>query len=349
MATQLDLSTIQVEKIIVHDIPKHKKDDLSNEPKYSEQESEITDGLRFFFKDKVVEALGRDKAFKICIDPESESPVPWLLSDLIKDEDNEVDFVEQSKKIAKHLFEIQKGNNAAGILVVIQGKINDHRTCVILKLERDQGAQLSLDPITKSFNIIEVKNLMLTQKTKVFKVALFISREKFGSNFDGSIMDYQNNPKVNRTTTTFFISLFLGCIPFEDPKISTKKFFSQSRAFIDTIEDPVVRTKYIQDLNSYVQMNSSMINPKEFADNYLESTSERNDYKNFLESKDIKFVAFPKDTQLIDNRIKKIMLTFENGISIMGSKGVFDDKVKLETLNSGQHKAEIVSRIKKVG
>lgn len=54
MAQKIDTSSILIEQIIVHDIPKHKKGEPGIEPIYSEKESKLTDGLRNFFKDKVV-------------------------------------------------------------------------------------------------------------------------------------------------------------------------------------------------------------------------------------------------------------------------------------------------------
>jgi hypothetical protein len=346
MAKKMDLQTITVEKIIVHDIPHHKKSEVSVTPNYSEKESGITDGLRLFFKDKVVQALGSDRSFKICFDDESTSTVSWLVSDMLKS--GCADIVTTSKAIAKQLFDVQVGNNAAGILVVIFGKVNTKNTCMILKLERDKGAQLTLDPRTHSYNIEEVQDLMLTQKTKIFKVALFVLRDDFSAKFDGVVMDFQIDVKAKKEVVTFFIERFLGCRAFEDPKITTQKFYNLTKAYIDTIPDLVDRAKYIQDLNSYMQKNSHTINPREFADDYLKSSAHKNNYKNFLESKKYKFTASPKDTHLVDNRIKRIVVMFENDISIVGNKGTFDKKVRLTKLENGQTKAEITSKIKKI-
>jgi len=347
MAQKIDLHTITIEKIIVHDIPKHKKGDISLQPNYSEQESELPDGLRSFFKDKVVSALSSDKAFKICYDADNTaSPVSWIISDIIKSPDG--DFVLKSKSIAEHLFKIQVGINAAGILLIILGKVNGFSSCMILKLERDSGAQLVLNQQTKSFNIREVHDLMLTYKTRIFKVALFINKEEFQCKFDGSVMDYQINVKEKKEASTYFIDAFLGCKPFEDPKITTQRFFNLTRTYIDTIEDIIHRAKYIQDLNSYLQKNNQTLNPKEFADDYFKTSKHKDDYKKFLETKKFKFSSFPKDTQLISNKFKKIVITFENDISIVGNKGTFDKKVKLEKLPNGEHKAEIVSKIRRI-
>jgi len=180
MAKKIDTSTIQIERIVVHDLPKHKKGELALEPKYSEQESILTDGLRLFFKDKVVQAISSDKSFKIIFNSDTESPVAYIVNHILDSDGSEL--VKQSKTITKHLFEIQVGNNAAGIVVIIFGKVNSFHTIIILKLERDKGAQLTLDPLTRSFNIQEVEDLMLTQKTKIFKVAMFILRDDFNVN-----------------------------------------------------------------------------------------------------------------------------------------------------------------------
>ncbi|MBN1969536.1 MAG: nucleoid-associated protein [Candidatus Delongbacteria bacterium] len=346
MAQKIDTSTILIERIIVHDIPKHKKGETGFEPVYSEQESKLTDGLRNFFKDKVVQSLSSDKAFKICFDEENASPISWITNEFLNSDGSKI--VSQSKAITKHLFEIQVGYNAAGILVLIFGKVNYFNTCIILKLEKDKGAQLTLDLKTHSYNIAEVEDLMLTQKTKIFKVAMFILRDNFKVKFDGLIMDYQIDIKEKKEATTWFIEKFLGCRAFEDPKITTQHFYNYTRTFIDTIPDDINKAKYVQDLNSYVQKNTLTLNPKEFADDYLTTTEHKNDYRNYLLTKKFNFSAFPRDITQIEKHVKKITLAFENDISIIGNKGTFDKKVKLEKLDNGQTRAEVVSKIKKI-
>lgn len=246
------------------------------------------------------------------------------------------------------MFEIQVGYNAAGILVVIFGKVNSFNTCIILKLEKDKGAQLTLDPKTHSYNIAEVEDLMLTQKTKIFKVAMFILRDNFKVKFDGLIMDYQIDIKEKKEATTWFIDKFLGCRAFEDPKITTQHFYNYTRTFIDTIPDDIERAKYIQDLNSYVQKNTLLLSPKEFADDYLKTTDHKNDYINYLQTKNFNLSSFPKDITQIEKHVKKITLAFENDISIIGNKGTFDKKVKLDKLENGQTRAEIISKIRRI-
>ncbi|WP_026704423.1 nucleoid-associated protein [Flavobacterium soli] len=345
MAITIDTGTITIEKIIVHSIPKHKKDDFTLEPQYSEQESSLPDDLRVFFKEKVVQSLGSNKELRVCYDTESVSPLSTHINKII-DSDGK-DFISQSKSMAEYLYKIQDGQNASGILVIIYGKINDKSTCIIIKLERDEGAQLELDPITKSFNIKNVKDLMLTKKTKIYKVGLFINKLAFKAKFDGSTADLQIDPKSKKVVTTWFIEKFLGCKPVENPKTTTKKFYDYTTTYIQAIEDPVKKVKYTQDLNSYLQKNSHNISAKEFANDYMETT-DKEKYGKYLGEKNFRMSEFPKDNDYIEAKIKTITMTFTNDITITGKKGTFEKNVKLENQEDGTTKAEIISKVKTV-
>lgn len=345
MAITIDTGTIIINKVIVHSIPKHKKDDYAQEPQYSEQESTLPDDLRIFFRDKVVQSLGSNKELRVCYDSDNVSPVSTYINQIINSDGE--DLISQSKLMAEYLFKIQDGQNASGILLVIYGKINDKGTCIIIKLERDEGAQLELNPVTKSFNIKNVKDLMLTRKTKIYKVGLFIDKLSFNVNYDGSTADLQIDPKNKKVVTTWFIEKFLGCIPVENPKTSTKKFYDYTTTYIQTIEDPVKKAKYTQDINSYLQKNSLTISAREFANDYME-TIDKEKYGKYLKEKNFRMSEFPKDNDYIDSKIKTITMVFANDISIVGKKGTFADNVKLENQNDGTTKAEIVSKVKTV-
>ncbi|MDR0681149.1 MAG: nucleoid-associated protein [Dysgonamonadaceae bacterium] len=342
---KIDTSLLEINKIVIHDVPKHKMGDTSILPIFSERESEISDVLRILFKEKINSALQKHTAFRISYDTQSNSPVPLFISKIMQNED---DFISLSKQITQHLYDIQKGNNSAGIVMIIMGIIKQHPICVILKLERDKGAQLKLDTVTKTFNATEIEDLMLTEKSRMYKVALLVNQSDFDVQFDGMIFDFQNNINNKKDLNTFFMGDFLGCKPFQDPRTTTKKFYELTYAFIDTIEDPIIKTKYFTDLNSYLQKNQSTICPEEFVQDYFQETQHKNDYKIFLTQKEFLFESFVKDTDLINAKIKKLSIDFVNGISIVGTNGVLDDRVKLTTLDDGEHKAEIKSKIKKV-
>lgn len=342
---RIDYSLLVIDNLIIHDVPKHKKGDFSSGPNHSENESTITDGLRIFFQDKIKAALNSDQSFNVCFKEETSSSVPICVNSIINSDSS---FVDQSKDIATNLYNFQKGNNAAGILLIVKGHIAELSICVILKLERDNGAQLVLNEDTKTFNVEEVQDLMLTKKTKIFKVAIFINRIPAGTDYDGRLMDYQINPKNKKEINTFFLD-FMGCVPYSDPKISTKRFYELTRKFLDTIPDEIIRSQYIQDLNSYLRKIQATISPREFAEDYMASTQHKNQYREYLQSQSFEFTNYTKDNTLINSHINKIIMEFENGISILGANGSFEDKVSFsKDEQTGECRAEIKSKIKKV-
>lgn len=151
MKKNYDLSLLEIEKAIVHDIPKHKIHDYTRTPVYSERESEISERLKLFFVENIVKALSKFNSFKICFKPKSESPIKDLVTGILSTSEN--DFVKNSQDIGQHLFNIQTGSNAAGILFIIKGSIQGNSVCIIMKLERDSGAQMKLNEKTKTFDI----------------------------------------------------------------------------------------------------------------------------------------------------------------------------------------------------
>ncbi len=343
----LDLSLLLIERIIIHDIPKRRKSEVEIRPDYSEQDTEIPDGTRSMFKDRIISGMSSVKAFNICFDEDNDSPVPALIKDIIDSEDDV--FIGHSKSIADRLLESQDGVNTAGILLVIQGRLSENKVCAIMKLERDKGLQLSRNEATRSFDIQEIENLMFTQKTKMYKIALFIDRRVFNIKHDGSLIDFQIDIKAKKEIQTFFMNSFLGCKPFEDPKIATQNFYKFSKVWIETIEDKVTQAKYIQDLNSYIQKPQTTICAKEFAEEYFTDPGEKDGYKKYMKTKSFPYAkAIYKDNSLIEAKIKKITVDFENGVSIIGNKGTLDDNVSFSRLEDGTDKAEIVSKIQKV-
>lgn len=346
MSKELDFTRLSIKEMIVHDIPKHKLNEYSVEPMYSDKTSTITDGLRVFFKQKVVDSLKSDRAIKVVYNDESISPVQLFATTLF--DSATPDFIQASKDITKHLYTIQSGNNSGGIIVFMNCTLESKKILLILKLEKDNGVQLEINNTTHSIDIKEIHDLMLTNRTKVFKIAALYDFEKFEIDYCGKVMDYQIDIKIKDTPTTFFIDSFLGCRPYKDPKTTTQEFYLYTKSYIKTIDDEIKRSKYLQDLNSYLQTNKQRISGREFADTYLTTAEHKDNYKEYLKGKNFKFDGFIKDTSMISNRIEKISMEFENGITILGKKGTFKDKVKLTKEQNGKTKAEIISKIKKV-
>jgi len=344
-----DLSALKIERIIIHDIPWHRKKQEGVTPYYSERDTDIPDGIRVFFKDKVINALQSSKAFNICFDETKDSPVPVYIQDLMSS--NGDIFIAHSKKIADCLLGAQGGANTEGILLVMSGSIEENLVCVLMKLEKDNGLQLERNMRTNSFDIKEIHNLMLTNKTKLYKIALFVPKDNFKITYDGVLIDFQIDIKAKKEIQTFFMNDFLGCKPNEEPKVATQKFYNYTKKYIEEmIDDKPTQARYVQDLNSYIQKNQNTICPREFADDYFETSEHKDNYKKYVQTKKISYSkAIMKDTILVADKIKKITIAFVNGILLTGDKGTLKNKVEFSKSEDGLHdKAVIISKIKKV-
>lgn len=339
-----DISSLVIDKIIVHDVPKHKKDDLSKTVDYSEKESNLTSDLKLFFKDKLVEVINK-KGFKVFFDDNNPSPIPNIVSTL--NSTPRKNLVEASKDIARHLLDIQSGNNPPGIVVVIEGTVNSINITAILKLERDEGARLNKNESKHIIDIESVKDLMLTKKTRLYKAGIFFLRNDFGVDYDGFVSDNQIEVDAPSIVAKFFLEKYLGCKIYGDIRTETKDFFEITREYILTLEDPIKKAKYYEHLISYANKPDKVINPKEFCVNYLE-VNDRQSYEDHLKQHNISTDQFIKDTELIESHIKKMMIDFENDISILSRNGELGNKVKLSKADDGDVIAEIKSKIKNI-
>ena len=345
-----ELPQLLMGKVIVHYIPKHKKNEFDKPVRYSKKVTDLTDGLKTFFKKKIIEALNSDRAFKICYDSTSDSPVPSLVKTFLGDD--KTDFIETSKKITDRLYKVQTGTNPSGIVLLITGNIKDINVLSVMKLEPDSGAQMTFDDAAESIDIQEVENLMLTQRTKFFKIAMLFHSKKKRENYNGVLMDFQINIQSKIRIESFFLDDFLGCRAYKDPRTITKTFYELTRTFINGVDDAILKTKYLNDLNSYVQSNRNVLSPKVFSDEYLQKVEHKQNYKEHLERNRFPFEPFQKNIQYIQRKLNKITIEFDNDVSIIAKQGDIGKKIKLaeikEGVNKGKHKAEIVARIKKV-
>lgn len=241
MLVRYDLGQLRVEKLIVHEVPRHYAADTEGSPILSQIESPLEQTVRNFFKEKIAGTLKR-AAYDVEFDPGSTSPMPDLIQRNLEGRGGS--FVAMSQDMAAHLHQCQGGPSPEGLLTVVQVKVETRKGLCILKLEKEEGARVRQQR-TKgqmTFNIDHIRDLMLTGKTKVFKVGLFVIDGSKGK-IEGAVCDRQRG--YGTMVARFFLSQFLGCRLKERPEITTKKFFDATESFInDEVVDPVKKARY---------------------------------------------------------------------------------------------------------
>ena len=120
--------------------------------------------------------MGSKRAYPICFDPSSDSPVPGHIREYTERGHGD-EFIPMSQKIAVHLFQLQHGGISSGLLCAVDVVASSLAGLVLMKLEREEGARLELVKSSngkKAFAMSVLDNLVLTDGTRLFKTGMFL-------------------------------------------------------------------------------------------------------------------------------------------------------------------------------
>ena len=334
-----------MKNVIIHEILKQKRGDEKEPPIYSEIESDLNNESKKFLKSLLINSIGSKNAHGISFNEDSDSPVPEIIKKILSSDFDSYEFITLSKQISEHLNNTQSGINSAGFILILHGFNDSKKVIGILKLEKQEGAQLkqSKRDGKNTFEITNIKDLILSKNTKLFKIGMF--NKESDDSYGGTICDNQLSTKGD--VAHFFLRGFLGCKLNADYAIETKNFFKYSIDFFkNNIEDPLIQNQYKLHLQSYVSSQSRIINTRTFATTYL-NTEDRTNYEKYLDEKDVP-IKILKDIIYIELDLKKHLYEFENGIRIIGTNNDFEENVKLRPLENGDTRATVESRLQNI-
>lgn len=337
---------LAINRIIIHEVPRHLRRDTSTSPTYSDVESPLDQELRIFFREKIIETAGSSSAYQVVFDPRSGSPVPRLVVTFLNDSDT--DFVEMSKQMAKHLHDAQGGASPGGLVVIADCSMADQRAIGILKLEKEEGVRLreATHQGKRTFDVSYIRDLILTRKTKLFKIGFFVPVED--AQAEGVVCDEQRGYMPQTEVAGFFLTSFLGCKLLEDPRVTTKRFFMAAQDFFNAhLQDPVQRTMALNHLLSELTSQKPRINPRQFAQDYI-PTPVRQAFLNHLAAAGVPDQHFRRDIALVKSQTRKMSLEFQNGVAVVGDREAFSESVKVSRSQAGEARVEIIGRLKKV-
>ena len=340
-----DLGRLEIDKLIVHDVPSRRVNAEGPSPTLSEIESPLTPTVCNYIRDKVVGTLANN-SFPVVFDTASGSPVPALVMDNLGNESTH--FVEASQCLANHLFESQTGSNPPGLLAVAQTKIEGVNSLALMKFEREAGARVAAIQYQgkSTFDVQHLSDLMLTDKTRVFKIGLFVQEGMTLESIAGLVSDNQAAQWHKSDIADFFLRRFLGCRLKEEPRVTTRNYLDATEEWINSsVADPVLKGKYEVAVLAEMQRNLSSISPRLFADQNLE-LSDRQPYITHLQDRQVPVTEFPKDNSMIEPRLRRISMELESGVVIMAKTDVFEDKVHITEEDFGQSRIEIIDRVK---
>ncbi len=337
---------INLGSVIFHSVPSGPNDDV-NPFHLSGVESPLGTEARNYFQQKLTATL-TNGAYPVVFDEQSTSMVPGLVLNITTPGYSH--FVGDSQIMAHHLRDVQTKNNAPGTLAVAEVDAGDQRAVAIVKLEHEEGARAhQVDHQGElTINIEHLQDLMLTGKTRVFKAALFVQYGTATSDIEGLVSDNQNRRGLSSGVAAFFLKTFLGCQLQVDPSTVTRDFLESAQEWINTeVPDPGKKAGYMIALLAEIASNDETVDPKSFADSHLE-LDDNQSFMDFVESRDVPTSAFPKDTSLVASQLKKVSITTDSGLAVIGTTDALEENAKIDSTIDGRVQISIVDRLTNV-
>jgi len=340
----MNLASLTIDELIVHDVPLHRVGALDNEDLVlSEVPSPLTVEVRNLFSERIKRSLSRNH-FDVERDPTSTSPVPDLVEELISATSarSAAVLVDASQKMAQHLFSTQTGSNPPGLLIVCRTLIDGKPSATILKLEREDAMHIRLASAgtKKTFGMDYLRDLMLGKNTKVFKAALFTIEAQ---GLDGMVSDGQKS-ESNAEVANFFLHRFLGAQLKTAPDVATKALFAGTQAFINTLPDPEKQARYEIALLATMNSPSKTIRYSMIGGQF--DTADRKPYENYLKSVEAPTGQFDKDVRLIQPQLKQLVFGFKK--SRLRLSGPSEDVEEFVRFKKAQGTTEIKDEVKDV-
>ncbi len=341
---KLNFGDLMIRRLIAHEVPQK---GTKAGPELSDDDKAPDGQIESFFRQRMTGSL-TDAGIDVVFDPAASQTVKDGITTLLSDPDQ---LVSVSQLMARHLYDVQNRQNTAGLLVVATGTIDARPAVCVLKLEHEEGirvVELSAGG-TRTFNLEYLNSLVLTKRTRVFKVGLFVEAKPVYAR----VSDEQFGRGANRGVAYFYLFDFLGCKFAAAPEVQTKDFLQAAQKFInEDVTDPEKQARYEQALLSELNSNEEGVKPRQFAQKHIDTSAERNRFVQRVQEAGLPTELVPKSLGLIVNTIKRIQMRFENGTTINAHPDLIGNDLKISRLNDGRTRVEmedILRRIKPLG
>jgi hypothetical protein len=342
MLTNQQLATMVVRNVIFHDVPNQRGEGgglvLATDP------TTIDQTQRRLLQDKLKKVLDSRTAYGIIFSPGTGSPIPASVREYTSVGYTAKRFVDTSQVFARHLHQVQHGAISPGLLCVIDITIDGQHGLVLMKLEREIGAQLELksEQEKKVFLMAVMQNLVLTSGTRLFKTAAFLRAGTGDEDFVITACDSQHRATDSSEMARFWIT-FLGCTVEEEPRVTTAKFYAETVNFINTwVTDPAEKTQLYESLHSELQSKNRNVTPRSFVRDYVPDAYQ-GPLLQHLEEKHVSVHAFEKSNEDIKNQLRRLTYVSARGVRIVAPEGAD------ELVRAGEETITVNDRLRSVG
>jgi hypothetical protein len=313
-----------VDETVVHYV-ETKKDTANPQLMLTPEPIELDDELKDYFSKQVSERI-ESKSLEVVEDEDKDTQAPDAIGAILKDK---AKLVEQSRILGTRLYEVQGGRESSGLLTVLTGTVSGKAAVAVVKLERQRGISFNIDQESGVVDLELLRNLTLTDKTKVYKTAVFVANKKKGLKLDGIVADSQRTSRTQGRVIADFFLKYLGCKPKEPAAEATFAFVKAANQAFDDVNDMSARGKYQVGLLAELDSTTADICPETFANKHIGDQTDRQNFIAHMEDEGLQpDKSFVKDTKLV--KLDKFWMTFEGAsLTLVGSQLDLDERVDM--------------------
>jgi len=316
MITNADLAKLRIQRTIFDDVPNRPKGS-TKEPVLADLETQVDAKRGEMLRRRMVQVLGSRSAYPVEFSPDTGSAVPHEVRSYTSNPGSSDQFVEMSKRLAGFLFEQHTGATSPGLLCVMDVVSGGHQGLALLKLEREEGAELQsrVENGKRIFDMSVLDNLILTEGTRLFKTGVFLRIGPDDDDFKAAACEGQRTVVTSGDVARFWLR-YLGCRFTEEPRVSTQKWFEASICFAnEQVTDPILKNDLYEHIQSELKSSRATVSPRKFIEDYLPEKYQQG-YKNFLKDRGVPTHAFQKDIADIKGRLRRLAYHTAKGVSV---------------------------------
>jgi len=340
----------------MHSVPRAARSDPNPIPiQLSDAACTLQDGVREELQVRLRRMLA-EQGRRIVEDGRTGSEVPRVIRNYLESSDDS--FVETSRRLATILREVQSGANSGGLLLVAEGRFNitpvglanptRDKSLIIVKFQQERGirAERTANGMLQTFDMQFLRDLFLTDRSKVYKVGLFPASGIRDGLLHGWAADYQ---MTGGKVAVFFLRRYLGCDHLEEPEELTRRYFERSQEWVNkTVKDPLKKARYAIAIFAELQSERRTISIEKFASEHL-STFDQDSYVSYLVEGGVPRATFDKDISLVRPHLEKLQFAFANGAVVAFPVSALDDEsVKIEPAEGNKTTLTITGEMREV-
>lgn len=312
----VDYGRLEVQDVIVHSIVRPPGSSTAAAT-YSEATLEWEDVDRGFLQQKFRAALASSRP--VVEDDDEDCPTPAIVRALLT---GGGDLVADSKVVADLVVAKQSWNSPDGLLMLALARVKGDTCVVVAKLEHEQGMQMEQtenDAGLRTYRAHFLRNLILGQGTKVFKVGAFPAAQARGKLLRGDAVDEQN-----RGVADYFRRGVLGCDFVERSDVLTERFFKAAQRWVNRQPDDEDKARYEMALLAEMQSAKTTVSAEQFAREHVDARV-ADDFVAAMTSASVPPRSFTKDTTQINGEIRRVKVQTRRGASVYVPPAMYDD------------------------